>query len=866
MNRRRLLAPEVVQTSHMDCGPASLKCLLEGFGIGASYGRLREACQTGVDGSSIDTMEDVARQLGLDAEQIMIPIDHVLSLGTRILPAIAIVRLPNGITHFVIAWRRHGRFIQLMDPATGRRWIAGNRFLQELYVHSMPVAAAAWRDWAGSELFVGNLRERLVQLRISGSTLLETALDDPGWRKLAALDAALRMLDTLAKSRGVRRGKQAARMLDRFCSREEIIPAEYWSVRPCSGTPDEEERVTFRGAVLVHVRGRLPETEREAPVSPELAVVLKERPSRPGRELLRLLRNDGVLVPAVLLLMLALAAGGIMLEAVLFRGFFDLARELGLAGQRMSAIAALTVLLIALLLLELPLATTLLRFGRGLEVRLRVAFLEKIPHLCDRYFQSRPASDMAERSHSIHRIRHLPDLAGQFARGVMELVLTAAGIAWLDPASSLIAALAAVIALGLPLLAQPVIVERDLRVRMHSGALSRFYLDALLGLTPIRAHGAGQAIRGEHGKLLVEWARAGFGLQRVAVWVETLQMLAGFGLAAWLLLAHLGRSGEGGGVLLLIYWALNLPLLGQEVALAAWQYPANRNLTLRMLEPLGAIEERPSTTALPGLRGGQGTSIQMHAVTVRAAGHAILENIDLEIAPGSHVAIVGPSGAGKSSLVGLLLGWHRPTQGGILADGAPLSENLRRDIAWVDPAVHLWNRSFFENLRYGTADESPVPMSRVVQCAHLHDVLERLPDGFQTTLGEGGGLVSGGEGQRVRLARAMLRPGVRLAILDEPFRGLDRERRRELLACARGLWKQATLLCITHDVGETKEFDRVLVIEGGRIVEDGAPRELALQGDSRYSAMLDAEEAVREGLWSNGHWRRLRLEQGKLLC
>ena len=76
--RRRFLAPEVIQTSAMDCGPAALKCLLEGFGIGVSYGRLREACQTSVDGTSIDTLETLAQSLGLDAEQVMMPVDHLL--------------------------------------------------------------------------------------------------------------------------------------------------------------------------------------------------------------------------------------------------------------------------------------------------------------------------------------------------------------------------------------------------------------------------------------------------------------------------------------------------------------------------------------------------------------------------------------------------------------------------------------------------------------------------------------------------------------------------------------------------------------------------------------------------------------------
>jgi ATP-binding cassette subfamily B protein len=147
----------------------------------------------------------------------------------------------------------------------------------------------------------------------------------------------------------------------------------------------------------------------------------------------------------------------------------------------------------------------------------------------------------------------------------------------------------------------------------------------------------------------------------------------------------------------------------------------------------------------------------------------------------------------------------------------------------------------------------------IIEQAELIGVLQKLPDGLQTPLGEGGGLVSGGEGQRVRLGRAMRRGNVRLAILDEPFRGLDRQQRRTLLGRCRELWQEATLLCITHDVGETLEFDRVLVIENGRLIEDGIPIELAKRTDSRYSRLLEAENAVREKLWSSRRWRKIWL-------
>src|ERR1700749_1699951 len=102
---RRWLATEVIQTSPMDCGPAALNCLLEGLGVPVSYGRLREACQTSVDGTSIDTLETLARTGGLDAEQVMMPVDHLLLPESDALPAIVVVRLPSGLMHFVVVWR-----------------------------------------------------------------------------------------------------------------------------------------------------------------------------------------------------------------------------------------------------------------------------------------------------------------------------------------------------------------------------------------------------------------------------------------------------------------------------------------------------------------------------------------------------------------------------------------------------------------------------------------------------------------------------------------------------------------------------------------------------------------------------------------
>jgi ABC-type multidrug transport system fused ATPase/permease subunit len=194
----------------------------------------------------------------------------------------------------------------------------------------------------------------------------------------------------------------------------------------------------------------------------------------------------------------------------------------------------------------------------------------------------------------------------------------------------------------------------------------------------------------------------------------------------------------------------------------------------------------------------------------------------------------------------------------------PEVERLRRAIAWVDPAINLWNQSLLDNLRYGNDSSRAWSLNAALQGADMLDILEALPEGLQTSLGEGGGLVSGGQGQRVRLARAMLRSNVRLAILDEPFRGLDRERRARLLQESRRLWASITLLCVTHDVVQTQDFDRVLVIEGGRIVENGPPGELLARETSRYAQLVRADYENHRLLWRGGAWRHWWLADGQL--
>lgn len=989
--KTRYFVPEVIQTSAMDCGPASLISLLEGCGIRVSYGRLREACQTEVDGSSIDTLEEVANQLGLQAEQIMLPADHLWLPESQVLPAIAVVELPGKLTHFIVIWRRAGNFVQIMDPATGRRWVRLKQLQQELYLHTMPVPAASWREWAASSEVLSVFGRRLADLKISHAKiqeLLALALADESWQGLGTLDAATRLVATLVASGGIEGGTVAGSLIEslyrqthpQLASGATDLPVAraYWSVRAFPApkqapiealNPAEEDRpdqeaaqnnsagdgdleeetleepeneILFRGVLLVRIRGHRPalsdtataepdsrqeeDAENEtlpAALSPELAAALREKPTHPLNEFLKVLRQDGLFDPFLILVALLVAAAGVTFEALLFRSLLNVANFLKVREQQLAGLVALLVFFGVLITLELFVALGVRRLGRRLEIRLRILFLEKIPRLNDRYFRSRLTADMAERSHSIHLVRELPELVRALVSQTAQVVMNTVGVIWLYPAGTPFAIGLLLTALGVPLLLQPLSTQRNLRQRTHQGALARFYLDALLGQSAIRAHGAEAAMRREHESRLVEWARASLALLRVQLPVAAIQVFLSLVIHLGLLVAYTQSFGSDilnntGSILLLVYWTSAFYPLGRSIAETLQKYPTQRNVLLRLLEPIGAANETEpptndfssTTTALinSGLEAepasqiayettpsgvasqaniaaaeanrARGVSIEMQGVSVHASGHTILEDISLKIAPGSHVAIVGPSGAGKSSLVGLLLGWHRPSTGRVLVDGqnelsGPQLVALRQQTAWVDPTIQLWNRSLLDNLCYGATndraaaspgDESGAVsrISGIIEQAELISVLQNLPAGLQTTLGENGALVSGGEGQRVRLGRAMHRSEARLVILDEPFRGLTAKQRHQLLQSARRRWRNATLLCITHDVSETLAFERVLVIEDGQIKEDGNPANLLKQAASRYSQMFQAEQFVHKQLWGSDRWRKISLENGQL--
>ncbi len=335
-------------------------------------------------------------------------------------------------------------------------------------------------------------------------------------------------------------------------------------------------------------------------------------------------------------------------------------------------------------------------------------------------------------------------------------------------------------------------------------------------------------------------------LTRAAATVATLAM---FALGAWLVRARLTTVGE-----IVTFMGFATLLIGKLEAVLGFtralffQKPALEE-HFAVLDTVAAVRDRPGAVELGTARG----AVRFEGVRFGyRPGKPALHDLSIDIPAGTKVAIVGHSGSGKSTALALLLRLYDPDAGRITIDGHDLKdltlESLRRNVGVVFQNSTLFQRSIADNLRVGRPEATDEELVAAARLAQAHDFVAALPEGYQTLLGERGARLSGGERQRLAIARALLKDPP-ILLMDEATSALDAATEARLQQALRAVMKGRTVLVIAHRLSTIRDVDLVLVLDQGRLVEQGSYDALVARGGTfaglvRAQLFLEPERAA----------------------
>jgi ATP-binding cassette subfamily B protein len=308
----------------------------------------------------------------------------------------------------------------------------------------------------------------------------------------------------------------------------------------------------------------------------------------------------------------------------------------------------------------------------------------------------------------------------------------------------------------------------------------------------------------------------------------SLWLMAG-GMLAWTL--HLWSEGRvtPGDVVLTLAMAFRILHGSRDLAFALVN---TSQFIARIADSIQVIGENHRVVDEPGARPliHLGGSIEFENVHFSyPAGRQVFHDFDLRIEPGQRVGLVGPSGAGKSTLIGLVQRLADVDDGRVLIDDqdirAMAQDSLRAAIAVVPQEILLFHRSVLENIRYAKPEATDEEVLAAARAARCDDFIRALPEGYDTIVGERGMKLSGGQRQRLGIARALLKDAP-IVVLDEATSSLDSASEIEIQQALEVLMRGRTVLAIAHRLSTVTKFDRIIVLQQGRIVEDGPPAEL----------------------------------------
>lgn len=519
------------------------------------------------------------------------------------------------------------------------------------------------------------------------------------------------------------------------------------------------------------------------------------------------------------------------------------------------AVAAFGVILLSLLAAALAYAQSVLLAAVGHKVTgaIRLELFSHVQRLPQSYHDYRQSGELLMRlTGDINQLRDLlVSMLATVTGRLVTLVGMLGAMAFLNGRLTLVALGVVPLLLLTSLRFSGRLRETSRRQRRKEGQMSATVHDGLSGVTLARIFGQEGRYETLLGQSISSHVRAGLKATRLeAAYSRTVDMITSVGTTLVLILGvhEVWRGALSPGDLLIFFSYLRTaykPVRDvADVSARLAKATACGERIREILDMPVAGVDKPGAISACGLRG----EIRFRGLSFGyRPGEAVLRGLDLLIPAGRTTALVGPNGAGKSTIGKLLLRLYEPEAGEILVDGRPIRDyrvrSLRDQISVLAQESFLLRMSVRENIAFsrpGAAFEEIVAAARWVGA---HEFIERLPEGYDTLVGEGGQTLSGGQRQRIAFARAALRDA-RILIFDEPASGLDPESERAARQALAAIKESRTVLLITHRLGLLDLADRLAFIEGGKLVEAGALADLLAQGE-RFSAFYRS--------WENAH-------------
>ncbi len=488
-------------------------------------------------------------------------------------------------------------------------------------------------------------------------------------------------------------------------------------------------------------------------------------------------------------------------------------------------VAALAIFLVFNAALSYARQYLLLHAGNRIDAVLGMRVFEHLLRLPPRYFEQRPTGTLVARLHGVETVREF--LTGAAAAALLDVpfILVFAGIMfWYSVPLTLVALGAIAVLAALSFAVTPVLRRRINRQFLAGARNQAFLTEYVSAMDTVKALQMEPQLAARYGRNLAEYLRASFATRHLsnaysvaASALEQALVVAILAAGAWLVM-----TSEGFTIGMLVAFQMFASRLAQPALRLAslWQEFQQAAIAVQRLGDL--MDAPPEPWAVrPGHAHEAAGSIEVENLSFRYSGDQapVFENFSLRIEPGACAALLGPSGSGKSTLARLLLGFYFPTGGSVKVDGHDtrhLSANeLRLQFGVVPQETNLFSGTVYDNLVLAQPHASFGEIVEACRLAEIHDFIEGLPQGYQTTIGERGAGLSGGQKQRIAIARALLRRP-RVLVFDEATASLDRETAEALGRTISRLRGKVTILFISHQVPESLAIDVTARLEPNR--------------------------------------------------